>query len=43
MKEEGRFIRVKFSLMVESKEMPVSQGLINDTEVFQFVVWSEIP
>jgi len=29
--------------MVESKEMPVSQGLIDDTEVFQFVVWSEIP
>lgn len=27
--------------MEESKEMPVSQGLINDAEVFQFVVWSE--
>ena len=29
--------------MVESKEMPVPQGFVNDAEVFQFVVWSEIP
>lgn len=33
-KIQGRFVRVDFSLVVEREEVPVSQSLVRDTQVF---------